>query len=388
MLLSLDALEERAARAGIAGIPSKVLAGERLDRADGLAMYRTPDVTLLGYLGNQIRNQRHGDTTYYNVNIHINYTNWCNKFCDFCAFQRRPGDDGGYRMSPEQIEAELGAANPEATEVHMVAGVWPALGYSYYLEILQAAKRARPDIHVKAFTMVEIDQIVKSGEKEHGKNIAEVMQDLRDAGLDSMPGGGAEVFSERLRQEQYPNKMGHERWLELAQQVHGLGFRTNATMLYGMGETLEERVEHLSLLRELQDNTGGFQAYIPLAFHPENTKLEHLPYPPPLERLRAVAVGRLYLDNFEHVKAYWIMMGIAVAQMALNFGANDLDGTVTQEKIYHNAGAGTPEKLGRGTLHQLIREAGRTPVERDTLYNAIDSDGSGPQSVDRSPLTV
>ncbi|MCH2101380.1 MAG: aminofutalosine synthase MqnE [Planctomycetes bacterium] len=387
MPLSLEALESRAARAGLAGIPTKVRSDERLTPEEALAMYRTPDVTLLGALANEVRNARHGDTTYYNVNIHINYTNWCNKFCDFCAFQRRPGDDGAYRMSPEQIEEELRNANPEATEVHMVAGVWPALGYDYYLDILRAAKRARPDIHVKAFTMVEIDQIVKTGKQIHGKSIEEVMADLREAGLDSMPGGGAEVFSERLRQEQYPKKMGHERWLELAEQVHGLGFRTNATMLYGMGETLEERIEHLHLLRELQDRTGGFQAYIPLAFHPANTRLDHLPYPPPLERLRAVAIGRLFLDNFDHVKSYWIMMGLPVTQMSINFGANDIDGTVTQEKIYHNAGASTPQQLTRPYLLQLIREAGRNPVERDTLYQAI-RDHYDDEAVDRDASTL
>lgn len=367
MHLPLDALEKRAKNAGIPGIPTAVLAGERLTSAQCLAMYQTADVPLLGVLANEMRNRLHGDTTFYNVNTHVNYTNWCNQFCDFCAFQRRPGDDGAYCMSPEQVEEELRKTNPEATEVHMVGGVWPALGYQYFLDIMRAAKRGRPDIHVKAFTMVEIDLIVKLA----GKPLAEVMVELREAGLDSMPGGGAEVFSERVRQELYPKKMSAERWIELAHQVHEVGFRTNATMLYGMTETLEERVDHLQKLRDIQDITGGFQAYIPLAFHPKNTKLENLAFAAPMERLRAIAIGRLFLDNFQHIKAYWIMLGLPVAQMALNFGSNDIDGTVSQEKVYHDAGAKTPQALTRAGLHQLIREAGRQPVERNTLYQAL-----------------
>jgi aminodeoxyfutalosine synthase len=384
MHLPLDVLEQTAARAGLAGIPSKVRAGQRLSAEDGLAMYQTADIALLGLMADEVRRRMHGDRTFYNVNIHINYTNWCNQFCDFCAFQRRPKDDGAYCMSPEQIEAELSAANPEATELHMVAGVWPALDYDYFLNILRAAKRARPDIHVKAFTMVEINQILKIS----GKSPAETMAELREAGLDSMPGGGAEVFAERVRAELYPKKMSSERWIELAEQIHGMGFRTNATLLYGMIETLEERVDHLQRLRDLQDRTGGFQAFIPLAFHPANTKLEHLPYPSVHERLRAIAIGRLFLDNFKQIKAYWIMLGLPVAQMALNYGANDLDGTVSQEKVYHEAGASTPQALTRSALHQLIREAGLVPVERNTLYQEIPRDGDDEASVGRAPLSV
>ncbi|HEX9793855.1 MAG TPA: aminofutalosine synthase MqnE [Planctomycetota bacterium] len=365
MPLPLAVLETRAARTGLAGLPTKVRGGERLGSAEGLAMYRSDDVALLGVLANEVRERLHGDVCFYNVNVHVNYTNWCNKFCDFCAFQRRPKDDGAYCMSPEQVHDAVRDANPEATEVHMVAGVWPALEYEYYLDICRAAKRARPDIHVKAFTMVEIDQIVKTA----GRPLPEVMAELRAAGLDSMPGGGAEVFSERVRQELYPLKMGAERWEELARGVHAEGFKTNCTMLYGMTETLAERVEHLVRLRAIQDETGGFQTYIPLAFHPDNTGLSHLSYPSANERLRSIAIGRLFLDNVPHVKAYWIMLGLPVAQMALGMGANDLDGTVSQELIYHNAGASTPEVLTRAQLHHLIREAGRIPVERSTVYD-------------------
>jgi len=331
-------------------------------------MFQSDDMSLLGLLANEVRERMHGNIAYYNVNIHINYTNWCNKFCSFCAFQRRPKDEGAYCMTPEQIHDELVASNPEATEVHMVAGVWPALDYAYFLDILRAAKSARPDIHVKAFTMVEMDQILKISDK----SFEDTMGELREAGLDSMPGGGAEVFSERVRQELYPKKMGAERWIELAKDIHRYGFRTNCTMLYGMTETLEERVDHLSQLRALQDETGGFQTYIPLAFHPENTPgLSHLPFPGAPERLKSMAIGRLFLDNIEHIKAYWIMTGISVAQLALTMGADDLDGTVSQEKIYHDAGADTPEVMSRGALHHLIRDAGRIPVERNTLYEEL-----------------
>ena len=272
----------------------------------------------------------------------------------------------------------------------MVAGVWPALKYDYFLEILRAAKAARPDIHIKAFTMVEIDEIVNLAKKP----LPEVLDELREAGLDSMPGGGAEVFSERVRQQLYPRKMSAERWLELARGIHEYGFKTNCTLMYGMTETLEERVDHLSRLRALQDDTQGFQTFIPLAFHPDNTPmLSHLPMPSPTERLRSIAIGRLFLDNVPHVKAYWIMLGLATAQAALSMGADDLDGTVSQEKVYHNAGASTPEVLSRSAIHRLIRETGHVPVERDTLYKVMHDfrDGDpdfGLASPDASPVAV
>jgi aminodeoxyfutalosine synthase len=365
--IPIDHLEQRAAAAGLAGIPTKVLAGERLSFEDGVAMYKSPDVTLLGLLANYVREEMHGDVCFYNVNTHVNYTNYCNQMCDFCAFQRRPGDEGAYCMSPEQIEEALRTANPEATEVHMVAGVWPALGYDYFLDILRAAKRGRPGIHVKAFTMVEIDEIVRLAKKP----VNEVLDELREAGLDSMPGGGAEIFAERVHEELYPRKLSSDNWVKLAKEIHNHGLKTNCTMMYGMIETVEERVDHLRRLRDLQDETGGFQTYIPLAFHPDNTKLEHLEKPCATERLRSIAVGRLFLDNIPHIKAYWIMLGLEVAQAALTMGADDLDGTVSQEKVYHEAGAATPQQLTRADIHKLIREAGRRPVERNTVYDVI-----------------
>ncbi len=382
MEIALEALEARATRTGLAGVPSRIRAGERLDAAAGLALYRSDDLALIGLLAHEVRERMWDLDAFYNVNIHINYTNWCNKFCAFCAFQRRPNDEGAYCLTPEQIHDQLRAANPAATEVHMVAGVWPALPYEYYLDICRAAKSARPDIMVKAFTMVEVDQIVKTA----GKPVEDVLADLKEAGLDSLPGGGAEVFSERVRLQLYPKKMGAGRWMELARAIHRFGFKTNCTMLYGMTETLEERVEHLLALRALQDETRGFQAYIPLAFHPANTELDHLPFPSAAERLRSVAIGRLLLDNIPHVKAYWIMLGVSVAQTALRMGADDLDGTVTQEKIYHAAGAETPQSLARADLHHLILEAGCVPVERDTLYRVRRRSDAAEQEPARVPV--
>ncbi|HJM40310.1 MAG TPA: aminofutalosine synthase MqnE [Planctomycetota bacterium] len=381
----INHLEERAARTGLGGIPTLVQEGQRLSEAHCLALLKSDDLALMGLLANQVREKRHGDVAYYNVNIHVNYTNYCNQYCDFCAFQRRPKDDGAYCMTPEQIHEELSKANPEATEVHMVAGVWPALPYEYFLDIVRAAKSARPNIHVKAFTMVEIDQIVKTA----GKPLGDVLDELKEAGLGSMPGGGAEIFSERVRQELYPKKMGAERWIELARDIHNHGYRTNCTMLYGMTETLEERADHLNRLRNLQDETGGFQTYIPLAFHPENTPgLSHLPQPGPTERLKAIAIGRLFLDNIAHIKAYWVMLGLPVAQLALGMGADDIDGTVTQEKVYHDAGAGTPENLDRDFIHRLIREAHRQPVERGTLYEVIREFPIANDSIPTSPTPL
>ncbi len=367
VLIPLEELEDRAAKVGLAGIPTAVRGQQRLTPDDGMRMYRSPDLTLLGLLANEVAEAKHGNRTFYNVNVHVNYTNWCNKFCSFCAFQRRPNDDGAYCMTPDQVHEAIAESNPEATEVHMVAGVWPALPYKYYLDILRAAKAARPEIHVKAFTMVEIDQILKLADKP----LTEVLDDLREAGLDSLPGGGAEIFSDRLQSALWPKKKPSSRWLELAKDLHQAGFHTNCTMLYGMTETLEERVEHLRLLRELQDETGGFQTFVPLAFHPANTGLADLPFPSPQERLRSIAIGRLFLDNIPHIKAYWIMLGLPVAQAALVHGANDFDGTVSVERIYHDAGADTPQELNRAAIHHILREAGRIPVERDTLYQTL-----------------
>lgn len=357
-----------ARQTGLGDVAEKVAAHERLDLEDGLRLYRTEELHVVGALANLVREQLHGDRAYFNVNQHVNYTNWCNKFCRFCSFDRLPGQEGAYLMSPEEVGQKIRDQPGEpVTEVHMVAGVWPKIPYRYYLDILRAAKEARPEIHVKAFTMVELDQIAKTARKP----LAEVLVELREAGLDSCPGGGAEIFSERVHKEGYHLKISGEQWLALARQVHEAGLRTNCTMLHGHIETLEERVDHLDRLRRLQDDTGGFQTYVPLSFHPANNEWSHLPGPTALDELREIAVGRLMLDNVPHVKAYWILMDVPVAQLALSYGADDVDGTVVEEHIYHDAGATTPQAVQRAELIRWIRDAGRVPVERDTLYNVV-----------------
>ena len=365
---SPDALLRRARAAGLGPVAEKVLARERLALDDGLALYRCGDLHAVGALANHARERLHGDLAYFNVNQHVNYTNYCNKFCAFCSFDRLPGQEGAFWLTPEQAADKVRAQLHEpVTEVHMVAGVWPKIPYSYYLELLRAVKAARPLIHVKAFTMVELDQIAKSAKRP----LTEVLPELVAAGLGSCPGGGAEVFSERIRQEGYRLKFSGEQWLATARTVHRAGLRSNCTMLHGHMETLEEKVDHLDRLRRLQDETGGFQTYIPLSFHPANNEWSHLPGPSALDELREIAVARLMLDNIPHVKAYWILLTIPIAQLALSFGADDVDGTVVEEHIYHDAGAKTPQQVQREELVGWIRDAGRIPVERDTLYNVI-----------------
>ncbi len=365
-----EQLWERAEAAGLGAIAEKVLAKTRLSREDGLTLYNSPALHVVGELANHVRERMHGDRTYFNVNQHINYTNICNKLCRFCAFQRLPGQEGAYVMSPaevaEKIRAQLDAP---VTEVHMVAGIYPKLPYEYYLQILRAVKETRPEIHIKAFTMIELMQIARRAKRP----LREILPELIEAGLGSCPGGGAEVFADRVHREGYHLKNTGEQWLETARIVHEAGLRSNCTMLHGHIETPEERVDHLDRLRRLQDETHGFQAYIPLSFHPDHTEWAHLGAPTALDELREIAVARLLLDNIDHIKAYWIMLGIPVAQIALSYGANDVDGTVVEERIYHDAGATTPQEVERRELVQWIRDAGRVPVERDTLYNVIDS---------------
>lgn len=362
-------IERQVERAGLREIWEKVLAGERLDARDGHALYASRELPAIGAMAEYSALRRHGRRVFYNVNQHINYTNICNKLCRFCAFQRLPGQEGAYAMSPEEVGRKISERLHEPiTEVHMVAGIHPKLPYSYYLELLRAVKAARPSIHIKAFTMVEIHQIQKLARKP----LPEVFAELKEAGLGSLPGGGAEIFAQRVHDEIFKLKIDGERWLEIARAAHHAGLFSNATMLYGHIETLEERVDHLARLRALQDETNGFQAFIALSFHPRNTELDYLPEPTGFEDLRNVAVARLFLDNFPHVKAYWIMLGLPMAQLALTYGATDLDGTVSEEKIYHDAGAETPQALTRAQLERFIRDAGREPVERDTIYRVVE----------------
>jgi aminodeoxyfutalosine synthase len=350
-------------------IAEKVLAGERLSMDDGIALYRSPDLLAVGWLANFVREKRHGNVTYFNVNRHINPTNVCVAHCRLCAFGRDPDAPGAYTFALEEIyqRAEQGAREG-ATEFHIVGGLHPDLTFDHYLEMVRGLKQRCPSVHIKAFTMVEVHYFSRIAKL----SIEETLRKMKEAGVDSCPGGGAEIFHPRVRKIICDHKTSGQMWLSTAKKAHEAGLRSNATMLYGHVETEEERVDHLIKLRELQDETHGFVAFIPLAFHPENTALSHIPKPSGYADLRNIAVARLLLDNFEHIKAYWIMLSPSIAQIALRFGANDLDGTVVEEKIYHDAGARTSEFTPRAELERLILAAGRTPVERDTLYRPVD----------------
>ena len=350
-------------------IAEKVMAGERLSFDDGVALYQSHDLLATGWLANHVREKRHGNVCYFNVNRHINPTNVCLAHCRLCAFGRSPDQPGAYTFGLEEIwqRAAEGVAEG-ATEFHIVGGLHPDLPFEFYLDMIRGLKQRFPQVHLKAFTMVEVGFYSRLSKL----SIRDTLLAMKDAGVDSLPGGGAEIFNPRVRKIICDHKTSGRMWLDIARTAHELGLRSNATMLYGQIETLEERVEHLLLLRELQDQTHGFVTFIPLAFHPENTALSHLPKPTGFDDLKNIAVSRLLLDNFDHIKAYWIMLTPAIAQIALRFGANDIDGTVVEEKIYHDAGATTPQGVTRAELERLIREAGRVPVERDTLYRPVD----------------
>jgi aminodeoxyfutalosine synthase len=350
-------------------ILEKVQRGERLSFEDGVAMYRSGDILALGYMANLVRERLHGDVTYYNVNRHINPTDVCVANCRLCAFGKKARDPKAYTMSLDQVWDVAGRGWTEAvTEFHIVGGLHPELTLDWYCEMLRGLKERFPQVHLKAFTMVEISYFAQRQKLP----TREVLRRLKDAGMDSMPGGGAEIFNERVRRIICDHKIDGNEWLQIAREAHRLGLHSNCTMLYGHVETEADRVDHLVKLRTLQDETQGFQTFIPLAFHPENTALEHLPTTSGFDDLKNIAVARLMLDNIPHIKAYWIMMTPKIAQVALRFGADDLDGTVVEEKIYHDAGATTTQSLRRGELLRLIRAAGREPVERDTLYRPVE----------------
>ena len=350
-------------------IAQKVLAGERLTSDDGLALFQSHDLLAVGWLANHVREQRHGNVCYFNVNRHINPTNVCVAHCKLCAFGRSPDAPGAYTFSLDEVFARAAeGVAAGATEFHIVGGLHPALPFDFYLEMIRGLKQRFPHVHLKAFTMVEVHYYARIAKL----SIKDTLLKMKEAGVDSLPGGGAEIFHPRVRRIICDHKVSGTMWLSIARQAHELGMHSNATMLFGHVETLEERVDHLVRLRETQDKTHGFVAFIPLEFHPANTGLAHVPKPTGMDALKTIAVSRLMLDNFDHIKAYWIMLTPRIAQVALCFGANDLDGTVVEEKIYHDAGATTPEHLTRAELEKLIRAAGRVPVERDTLYNRID----------------
>lgn len=362
-------MRERLVAAGLADIAHKVEARERLSCDDGVKLFETPDLLALGWLANRERERRHGDRTYFNCNLRLEATNVCEASCLFCSFARlKAGDPGAHTMTVPQVLAKLRERSHQPlTEVHIVNGLHPGLPFGYYTDLLRGLKAIRPDIHLKCFTAVEIAFFAD----HYGKTDAEVLRELHEAGLDSLPGGGAEIFAPRVRQKICHDKCDGARYISIHRLAHQMGLRTNMTMLYGHIETTEERVDHLQQIRALQDETGGLQAFIPLAFHPDNNQMRKLPAPSASDTLRVHAVARLVLDNVDHIKAYWISCGVEVAQTALWFGADDLDGTVQEETIYHMAGSSTPTSLSVDDIERLIRDAGRLPIERDTLYNVV-----------------
>lgn len=349
-------------------IAKKVEAGERLGFDDGVRLFQSGDLLTIGYLADQVRLRKNGNRVYFIVNRHINHTNICINRCPLCAFGRDSNNPAAYTMTIDEIEARaMECRGQGVSEIHIVGGLNDALDLEYYLEMLRRVRRALPEAVIQAFTAVEVDYLART----NGLSIEKTLSLLMEAGLDSLPGGGAEIFARRVRERICPRKISGERWLEVHEAAHRLGMRTNATMLYGHIETVEERVDHLIRLRELQDRTGGFLAFIPLAFHPRNTGLEPLGLAGTTgyDDLKTLAIARLMLDNFDHIKAFWIMVGPKLAQVSLSFGVDDLDGTVVEEKIAHDAGAQTEQYMPKSKLIKMIRAAGRVPVERDTLYN-------------------
>lgn len=356
-----------------AAIAEKVEAGERLTFEDGLYLDENADLLTLGRLANIVRERKHGNLAYYNTNIHLNPTNVCVYRCTFCAFRADLRAARAYTFTDEMIRQRVREAQHHgATEIHVVGGLHHLQPFDWYVNVLRVIRETSPEIHIKAWTPVEIGWFSFITKQP----IRWVLERMIEAGLGSLPGGGAEIFHPEVRTRICEHKADAQLWLEVHRTAHQLGLRSNATMLYGHIEQARHRIDHLCRLRELQDETGGFQTFIPLAFHPENTGMSHLPKPSGLMDLRMIALGRLMLDNFDHIKAYWIMLGEQIAQVALGFGADDMDGTVVHELIYHDAGAKTPQGMTVEQLHRLIREAGRVPVERDTLYRRVIRDGA------------
>lgn len=347
----------------------KVQASVRLTEEDGRTLFRSPDLLAIGYMANVVRERRHGNLTYFNVNRHINPTDVCVASCKLCAFGKKARDPKAYTMSLEEVWHRAGEGWTEAvTEFHIVGGLHPELTIDWYCDMLRGLKTRFPKVHLKAFTMVEIAYF----SQRFKVPVREVLARLKAAGMDSLPGGGAEIFTERVRRIICDHKIDGNQWLEIARMAHELGLKSNCTMLYGHIENEDDRADHLVRLRAVQDETNGFVTYIPLAFHPDNTPLEHVPKTTGFLDLKNIAVARLMLDNIPHIKAYWVMMTPRIAQVAQRFGADDIDGTVVEEKIYHDAGATTSQGLRRAELLRLVREAGREPVERDTAYNRVE----------------
>ncbi len=349
-------------------IAEKVEKGIRLTKDDALTLMNSNDLISIGQLANKVRESKSGNYAYFNVNQHINLTNICISRCKFCAFSRDKSDADAYAMTIDEIlDKARSARDLGITEFHIVSGLHPDLPFDYYLEAISSLKNIMPEVHIQAFTAVEIAYFAKIADL----SIKEVLTKLKDAGLGSLPGGGAEILNQRVREAVCSQKASSSEWLEVMTEAHTIGLKSNATMLYGHIETIGERIDHLLTLRSLQDETGGFQSFIPLPFHPQNTQLPNFKKPGAFENMKMLAVSRLVLDNFPHIKSFWIMLGLKVAQLSLLFGVDDLDGTVVEEKITHAAGAETDQSISRDDLLEIISATGRVPVERDTLYNVI-----------------
>ena len=348
-------------------IKDKIFSGNRLTREDGIELFKSNDLLTMGRMASHVAQRKNGNNVYFVQNMHINPTNICVNRCKFCAFSRSKGEPGAYEMTIEDIVDKARSAEKGVREFHIVSGLHPDLPFDWYLEMLAALKKEFPDVHLKAFTAVEIDYLAKLS----GLGLTETLLKLRKAGLGSLPGGGAEIFNPGVRNTLCAEKISGDRWLEVMEAVHGVGLKSNATMLYGHIEKYEDRIDHLLRLREIQEKTNGFQAFIPLSFHAQNTEIKKTAYTTGFDDLKTLAVSRLMLDNFDHVKAYWVMLGEKIAQVSLSFGVDDLDGTVAEERITKSAGGTTDGSMTREELVDLIKQADRTPVERDTLYNKV-----------------
>ena len=361
-------VRNRMSKKNLSEIEEKVEKGIRLTKENALTLMNSNDLISIGQLATKVKERKSGNYAYFNVNRHINLTNICVSRCKFCAFSRDKTDADAYAMTIEDVlDKARSARELGITEFHIVSGLHPDLPFDYYLEAISSLKNIMPEVHIQAFTAVEIAYFAKIADF----SIKEVLTRLKDAGLGSLPGGGAEILNHRVREAVCSKKASSGEWLDVMREAHNLGLKSNATMLYGHVETIEERVDHLLTLRGLQDETGGFQSFIPLPFHPQNTQLPDFRKPSAFENMKTLAVSRLVLDNFPHVKAFWIMLGLKVAQLSLLFGVDDLDGTVVEEKITHAAGAETDQSISRDALLEMISVTGRVPVERDTLYNIM-----------------
>ena len=368
MTADVQQIDRLSQRAGLAHVWEKVAAGQRLSGDDARDLLVSSDLIAVGALADHVRRRTVGDDVFFISNRHINHTNVCRNRCLFCAFSHDDGDADAFTLSVDEVlDKARETLTGGITEIHIVGGEHPDLPFDYYLEMMRGLKELAPDVHIQAFTASEIAHLARIS----GLGVPETLTQLKDAGLGSLPGGGAEVFSGRVRDLICERKISGSEWLEVMRAAHGVGLKSNATMLYGHVETPEELADHMLRLRELQDETGGFNAFIPLSFQPANTGLSELPGPTGFDDLKMLAVGRLMLDNFRHIKAFWINVGLKLAQVSLSFGVNDLDGTVVEEKISHAAGVDTGQELSRSELVRVIRGAGRVPVERDTLYNVI-----------------